>query len=69
MAIFILPIITSNAEDTMDLDEMARKFKEASDNGAKLDVDAINASNPKTNEMYSNRVMGVFEDMYAMGLI
>ena len=64
MAILILPLITSKAEDTLDMDEMATKFKEASDNGVELDGEAFSANNPQANNLYNERMRGVVEDMY-----
>jgi hypothetical protein len=67
MAIMVLPIFTSNAEDVPDMDEMAEKFKEAQETGNQLEE--ITFSSEKTIGAYNERMKGVFLDMYDLGYI
>ena len=69
MAIMVLPFFTSKVEDAPDMDGLAKKFKEASDNGTALDNDSVNATSLKENEAYNNRMKDVFEDIFRLKYI
>lgn len=69
MAIMVLPFFTSKAEDAPDMDGLAKKFKEASDNGVALGSDSVNSSTLKTNKAYNDRMKDVFEDMFDLKYI
>ena len=69
MAIMVLPIFTSKADDIPDMDEMAEKMQEADENGtAAGDID-ISFTSSKTLDVYNERMSGVFEDMYDLKYI
>lgn len=69
MAIMVLPIFTSNAEDTPDMDEIAEKFKDMQENGGTLVESDMKFSSEKTIGVYNERMSGVFNDMYDLGYI
>lgn len=69
MTVLILPLITSKPEDTLDMEEVARKFKEAADCGTVVDAEVIRSTNPRPNDIYTKRMRDVFEDMYNMKYI
>lgn len=69
MAVVMLPIITSKAEDTWDVDEMAEKFKEASEKGDVFDSESMKATAPPPNEAFRDRMRGVIENMYELNYI
>jgi hypothetical protein len=69
MAIMVLPIFTSNPEDTPDMDEIAEKFKEVQDNGGEFDQSELNFSSANTIGEYTKRMDGCFQDMYRLGYI
>ncbi|KAG5670234.1 hypothetical protein PVAND_000511 [Polypedilum vanderplanki] len=62
IAVMFLPIITTNKEDTPDLDEISDKTKNTE-----------NSENPsidfKPSERYEKRILGVFEDICNLGYI
>lgn len=69
MAIMVLPIFTSNPEDTPDMDEIAEKFKDAQDNGVEFKQSDLTFSSANTIGEYTKRMDGVFQDMYRLGYI
>jgi hypothetical protein len=69
MAIMVLPIFTSKAEDVPDMDEMAEKFKEMQDNGTEFKEEDIKFTTDETRGAYNERMIGVFQDMYDLGYI
>lgn len=69
MAIMVLPIFTSNAEDVPDMDEMAEKFKDRQENGTEFDESLMNFSSASTINVYNDRMSGVFIDMVNLGYI
>lgn len=69
MAIMVLPIFTSNAEDVPDMDEMAEKFKTMQENGEKFDEKDLQFTSSNTVDVYNERMLGVFEDMVELGYI
>lgn len=69
MAIMVLPIFTSNPEDTPDMDQMAEKFKDAQENGEELNESDLKFSSANTIGEYNRRMDGVFRDMYRLGYI
>lgn len=62
MTILVLPLITSKAEDTLDMDKMAEQLMGASDNGAV--IESTNLAGSEKNIVYNERMRAVFEDMY-----
>lgn len=64
MAIMVLPIFTSKSDDIPDMDAMAEKMQSAIDNGTQLDESEINFTSSKTVNVYNERMLGVFQDMY-----
>lgn len=69
MAIMVLPIFTSNAEDVPDMDDMAEKFQDMKENGTELDENLLKFSSSATIDVYNDRMSGVFKDMYDLGYI
>ncbi|CAO1379873.1 unnamed protein product [Diamesa tonsa] len=65
MAVMVLPIFTSNADDLPDMDEMAEKYQ----NGEELDTAEYDLSKSKTIGVYNTRMSGVFHDMCNLGYI
>ncbi|KAG5670236.1 hypothetical protein PVAND_000513 [Polypedilum vanderplanki] len=60
MGILCLPAVTSNAEDTPDIDAISEKLSEKQ-NGEKLSIDFV------PSERCMERILGVYEDMYNFG--
>lgn len=69
MAIMVLPIFTSQADDIPDMDAMAEKMKESLENGTEVSMDSMQFSSEKTIGVYNERMSGVFQDMYDLGYI
>lgn len=69
MAIMVLPFFTSKVEDAPDMDGLAEKFKNASDNGTAFDNDSVNSRSLKSNDAYNRRMKDVFEDMFDLKYI
>lgn len=65
MAVMVLPIFTSNAEDLPDMDEMAEKYQ----NGEELNTAEYDFSSAKTIGVYNTRMSGVIHDMCNLGYI
>ena len=65
----VLPVFTSTAEDIPDMDVMAEKFKEARDNGTKIEENVINFSSTSSLNVYNERMSGVFQDMHDLNYI
>lgn len=65
MAVMVLPIFTTNADDLPDMDEMAEKYQ----NGEELDTAEYDLSKSKTIGVYNTRMSGVFHDMCNLGYI
>lgn len=70
MAIMILPMITSNADEIPDLDEMAQKMQDMKDNKTEMDPkDLMDFSKMSTADTCNKRMRDVFIDMYNLGYI
>jgi hypothetical protein len=70
MAMMVLPIFTSHAEDIPDMDEMAEKFKDLKENGDKLDPkEMVDFSSFKTANVFKERMRDVMQDMYNLGYL
>jgi len=68
MAMMVLPIFTTHAEDIPDMDEMAEKFKELKETGEKIDPsEMVDFSSFKTANVFNERMRGVIQDMYDLG--
>lgn len=65
----VLPIFTSNVEDTPDMDAIAEKFKVNQETGAEVDENLMSFTSESTMGVYRERMNGVFEDMYDLGYI
>lgn len=65
MAVMVLPIFTSNAEDLPDMDEMAEKYQ----NGEEIDTAEYDLKSSKTIGVYNTRMSGVIHDMCNLGYI
>lgn len=65
MAIILVPMVTSDADDVPDIDDVADAFKELKDQSG----EAMNFTSAKTLKAYEQRMMGIFEDMYGYGYI
>ncbi|CAG9802883.1 unnamed protein product [Chironomus riparius] len=68
MAMIVLPIFTSDASDIPDMDELAENFKKIGDS-EQVDKDVFNFTTEKTFDRYAERMIGVCDDMYALGYI
>lgn len=62
MAMMILPLITSNAEDTPDMDEFAENLKKLGENG-EVDKNAFDFTSENSYDKYAKRMLEVCEDM------
>lgn len=70
MGICVIPIFTTKAADVPDMDEMARKFKESTDNGTKLELDTfMDFSKMSSANTCNERMRDVFVDMFNLGYI
>lgn len=69
MAIMVLPVFTSSAEDVPDMDAMAEKFKKARDNGTKIEESVIKYASTSSLKAYNERMSGVFQDMHNLNYI
>lgn len=65
MAVMVLPIFTSNAEDLPDMDEMAEKYQ----NGEEINTAEYDLKSSKTIGIYNTRMSGVIHDMCNLGYI
>lgn len=64
MAIMVLPIFTSEANEIPDMDEIAEKF------GRNEEIKESDIQfNTKTVDAYNKRMTGVFEDMHRLHYI
>lgn len=70
MAIMILPMITSNADEIPDLDDMAQKMKESQDNKIEIDPkEFMDFTKMSTASTCNQRMRDVMIDMYNLGYI
>lgn len=69
MAIMVLPIFTSQADDIPDMDEMAEKMQDSIEQGTEVSIETLQFSSEKTIGAYNERMSGVFQDMYDLGYI
>lgn len=70
MSLMILPMITTNANDIPDLDEMAQKMKEAKDSKEEFDPKTImDFSKMSTANTCNQRMHDVIIDMVNLGYI
>lgn len=69
MAVMVLPIFTSNADDIPDLDEMSRKLQNMQDNGEQFNKEDMQFTSEATRGAYDERMTGVFQDMFDFGYI
>ena len=65
MAIILVPMVTSDADDAPEIDDVADAFKDNKDQSG----DVMNFTTAKTLKVYEQRMMGIFEDMYNYGYI
>jgi len=65
MAIILVPMVTSDADDVPEIDDVADAFKDNKDQSG----DVMNFTSAKTLKVYEQRMMGIFEDMYNYGYI
>ena len=65
MAMMVLPVFTSNADDLPDMDEMAEIYQ----SGEEIDMNKYNFAESKTIDVYNKRMLGVIHDMYNLGYI
>lgn len=66
----ILPMITSNADEIPDLDEMAQKMQDAQDNKKEMDPKEImDYGKLTTADLCDQRMKGVIIDMFNLGYI
>lgn len=65
MAVMVLPIFTSNADDLPDMDEMAEIYQK----GEEINTENYDLSKSKTIDVYNNRMSGVIHDLCNLGYI
>lgn len=65
MAIILVPMVTSDADDAPEIDDVAEAFKDNKEQSG----DVMNFTTAKTLKVYEQRMMGIFEDMYNYGYI
>lgn len=64
-----LPIMTSNADDVLDFDDLAEAIRDGGDANNKLDEMTLNSAPANTMDAYKERMDGVFEDVFDLGYI
>jgi hypothetical protein len=70
MAIMVLPMITSNADEIPDLDEMAQKMKDNKDNNTQIDPkEYMDFTKMSTANTCNQRMRDVMIDMVRLGYI
>lgn len=70
MGICVIPIFTTKAAEVPDMDEMAKKFQDAADNGTTIVSDAfMDFTKMSSANTCNERMRGVFLDMYNLGYI
>lgn len=64
----VLPIFTTSAEDAPDMNDFAENFKKLGEAG-KTETDVFNVTTEESHHKYAERMIGVCEDMCALGYI
>lgn len=68
MAMIVLPLFTSDANDVPDMDDLAENFKKIGEN-EDLKDDAFKNTKDENYARYSERMMDVCKDMVKLGYI
>jgi hypothetical protein len=65
MAIILVPMVTSSAEDIPEMDDVADEYKASKEASG----DAMNFTSSKTIGVYEKRMLGILRDMVEFGYI
>lgn len=69
MAIMALPIFTNRGGDLPDVTEMSDKIKSGDENETTIAENSAFFEISRTNEVYNERMIGVFQDAYDLKYI
>lgn len=65
MSIILVPMITSDADDVPEIDDVAEAFSENKEQSGNV----MNFTSSKTIKSYEQKMLGIFEDMFEYGYI